>query len=304
MPHYTIAATGILSLVLSFFIIGVVISIIKKLMSFVLKMLIVVVIIILIIGALTSAAKYLINPTVYSKCLKYLVAAFHKNDLMLGAPAAVVIIVTLIIRNRYKSAKQQIRNLDRHWRAEKIVSKELRKLDNNKYTVINNVLLEKDRETDKIDHLIISEHVVFIIEAVDYTTTGSIGSIVTGSENDEWWKWSQGGNVYEVTNAVHDCKDHIQFISDVLSDHGSVKFHSVVTYIGDALAKISCSKADVDVVPVENLNEYVTSYQGKNTSTIDKVEISNQIHSKNVYSLKTLAKHKEQYWQKRRLENS
>ena len=53
---------------------------------------------------------------------------------------------------------------------EKIVSKKLNKLDN-KYYVINDLLLATEKVTSQIDHVVISIYGIFVIETKNYSGT-------------------------------------------------------------------------------------------------------------------------------------
>jgi hypothetical protein len=64
---------------------------------------------------------------------------------------------------------------------EKSISSILYLLDKSKYSVINNIVLERDTKTSQIDHVVISDFGIFVIETKNYK-----GWIV-GNEKSEHW---------------------------------------------------------------------------------------------------------------------
>ena len=64
---------------------------------------------------------------------------------------------------------------------EKEVIRKLKKLDPTKYTVLNDLFFKNGDKTAQIDHVIISNYGIFVIETKNYN-----GKIY-GSENKEYW---------------------------------------------------------------------------------------------------------------------
>ena len=64
---------------------------------------------------------------------------------------------------------------------EKSISSILFFLDNSKYIVINNVVLKKGNNYAQIDHLVISDFGIFVIE------TKNFKGWIVGNENSEYW---------------------------------------------------------------------------------------------------------------------
>ena len=64
---------------------------------------------------------------------------------------------------------------------EKTISAILYFLDKSKYKVINNVVLKNNEITSQIDHLIISDFGIFVIETKNYK------GWILGNENSEYW---------------------------------------------------------------------------------------------------------------------
>lgn len=64
---------------------------------------------------------------------------------------------------------------------EKTTSSILLFLDKSKYKVINNVVLKSGDKTSQIDHIVISDYGIFVIETKNYK------GWILGSENSEYW---------------------------------------------------------------------------------------------------------------------
>ena len=71
---------------------------------------------------------------------------------------AVLILITILIL--IKSYESKVKG----YVGEKLVSKRLSKLNKRKYKVINNLLLKTSKGTTQIDHIVISQYGLFVIE--------------------------------------------------------------------------------------------------------------------------------------------
>ena len=88
---------------------------------------------------------------------------------------AVLILITILIL--IKSYESKVKG----YVGEKLVSKRLSKLNKRKYKVINNLLLKTSKGTTQIDHIVISQYGLFVIETKNYK------GIITGNEYDDSW---------------------------------------------------------------------------------------------------------------------
>jgi hypothetical protein len=61
------------------------------------------------------------------------------------------------------------------------VARQLNKLQNDEYKVLNDILVETDRGTSQIDHIVLSIFGIFVIESKNYK------GWIHGSENSEYW---------------------------------------------------------------------------------------------------------------------
>lgn len=74
---------------------------------------------------------------------------------------------------------------------EKVVANVLNSLPKNEYKVLNNIMLNTERGSTQIDHVVVSEFGIFVIETKNYK------GIITGSEfSDKWTKNMYGKNIH------------------------------------------------------------------------------------------------------------
>lgn len=79
---------------------------------------------------------------------------------------------------------------------EKAVVNRLSSLPENKYTVINNVMLRTDYGTTQIDHIVVSVYGIFVIETKNYS------GWITGGEFSEEWTKNMYGKKYTFRNPL------------------------------------------------------------------------------------------------------
>ena len=89
----------------------------------------------------------------------------------------IVILVLISILILIKSYESKVKG----YVGEKLVAKKLSKLNKRKYKIINNLLLKTSKGTAQIDHIVISQYGVFVIETKNYK------GIITGNEYDDNW---------------------------------------------------------------------------------------------------------------------
>ena len=98
------------------------------------------------------------------------------------------------------------------WFGEHWVRKELKKLPSNQYKVLNNLLLESNGYTHQIDHIVVSQFGIFVIETKQYN-----GSI-TGNKYDKKWikKISKNKEKY-YENPIRQNYGHVKAICELLN---------------------------------------------------------------------------------------
>ena len=86
---------------------------------------------------------------------------------------------------------------------EKRVAHILKKLPEDRYKVINNLLIQNNGYTTQIDHIVVSVYGIFVIETKTYK------GWIYGGENSDYWTQNIYGNKYQLRNPIHQNYGHI-----------------------------------------------------------------------------------------------
>ena len=105
---------------------------------------------------------------------------------------------------------------------EKRVARILEKLQEGKYSVINNLLLNNSGYTSQVDHVVVSVYGIFVIETKTYQ------GIISGGENSEQWTQNIYGNKYEFRNPILQNYGHVKSMN-VSSNFVSADFRKMRT---------------------------------------------------------------------------
>ena len=127
---------------------------------------------------------------------------------------------------------------------EATVSMLLKKLDKNKYQVVNDVLLSAEcgnTRTTQIDHVVVSIYGIFSIETKNYK-----GQIY-GLESSAKWTQNIYGHKHSFMNPIYQNYAHVKALNALLQSHGyeNIPVFSIVTFPGDAVLKIKTTKSQV-----------------------------------------------------------
>lgn len=88
------------------------------------------------------------------------------------------------------------------------VKNELKRLPKDKYLIINDLMIMVNNITHQIDHLVISNYGIFVIETKQYN------GYIVGNEYDKKWKQN---NKYYINNPIHQNYGHIKALEELLS---------------------------------------------------------------------------------------
>lgn len=167
---------------------------------------------------------------------------------------------------------------------EKHVAKVLSKLPQEEYKIINNLLISQNGNTIQIDHVVVSEYRIFVIETKFYQ-----GQIYGGA-NSDYWTQNIFGNKYSLRNPIHQNYGHIQALVAILPGVHPDLFIPIVTF--SRQASVTCAD-NKTVVYWDQLNEVILSYQRK-WLTSDEAEKAYEILlSANIDSPENRASHVE-----------
>lgn len=104
------------------------------------------------------------------------------------------------------------------------------RLDKNKYHLLKNVTLPTEDGTTQIDHVVVSEYGVFVIE------TKNMKGWIFGSEHGKSWTQNIYRHKSTFQNPLHQNYKHVKTIESALGIEPG-KIFSVVVFVGDSTFK-------------------------------------------------------------------
>lgn len=144
----------------------------------------------------------------------------------------IIIIIVLVIIAAYLNSPTY-KGKD----GERIVAKTLEKISTNT-KVINNIILNDNGKSRQIDHIIISEYGVFVIETKNY------GGVIYGKELSENWKQYLNNKSFEFKNPIHQNYGHYQIVKKLLEEETD-EIEPIVVFIKRCKLKLETKSAVV-----------------------------------------------------------
>lgn len=168
--------------------------------------------------------------------------------------------------------------------AEYAVSERLQTLDENHYTVFNNICLPSNGNTEmtQIDHIVVSDFGIFCIE-----TKGQSGWIF-GSKNRKYWTEVIYRNKYRLYNPIWQNYAHVKAIENLLGD--KLKAPIIPLLVFPNSEKIKIDGCDLVGNGTEILDK-ITNYSTPIYSIEEYTEISNKIYTANITDKEALIIH-------------
>lgn len=140
--------------------------------------------------------------------------------------AIILAVIVLIISIWLRRSKGRI--------GEHRVAHILSKLPKDRYRVINNLLLRTSSgSTTQIDHVVISQYGIFVIETKFYK------GWIYGGENSEFWTQNIYGNKYTLRNPILQNAGHVRALRQLLKDYGDIPFIPIVAFSRQATLGVS-----------------------------------------------------------------
>ena len=136
------------------------------------------------------------------------------------------------------------------------------RLDKQKYHLIKNVTLPIEDGTTQIEHIVVSEFGLFVIE------TKNMKGWIFGSENGKTWTQSIYKHKSTFQNPLHQNYKHTKTIESILGIDDS-KVFSVVTFVGDSTFKMDMPKN------VTKDGAFITYIKSKTEKILSKEEVKN-----------------------------
>lgn len=160
---------------------------------------------------------------------------------------------------------------------EREVRKKLKKLDKNRYTIFNDVVFDIKGKSSQIDHIIVSDYGIFVIETKNYK-----GSIY-GSEYNEYWTQYLYKKKFKLYNPIKQNQGHIYAMHYVLKGLLPIDFYSIIVFTERADLKI---KSNTPVIYSNRLLKVFKTYDKVKLNIYMKQAIIDTINKHNLNSNK------------------
>lgn len=138
---------------------------------------------------------------------------------------------------------------------------------------MNNIMLHTGSRTTQIDHIVVSNYGIFVIETKNYK-----GWII-GNEFDDYWTQIIFKRKEKLYNPIKQNFGHIQALKSVLNEFSDINYISVVAFTTKADLKVT---ANTDVVYTVNLLRIIRKYNNETISDSVKEQIYNKLLSLNI----------------------
>jgi predicted RNA-binding Zn-ribbon protein involved in translation (DUF1610 family) len=165
---------------------------------------------------------------------------------------------------------------------EKTISSILSLLDKTEYHVINNIVLKSGEKTTQIDHIIISDYGIFVIE------TKNFKGWIFGGENSEYWTQVLFKRKEKFYNPIKQNLSHIHALKMCLNEFPNIEYKSIIVFSTRAKINVNTS---TEVIYSYQLLSYIKYPKNKNLSKNDKELIFRKISSQNLVDTFDKQKH-------------
>jgi hypothetical protein len=167
---------------------------------------------------------------------------------------------------------------------EKRVRKQLARLPQEDYRVLNDVMVKSKKGTSQIDHVILSQHGIFVIETKNYR------GWIHGDDNSEYWTQTFYRTKIRFHNPVRQNWGHTCALKETLPEYEKVPYHSIVVFAGKA--KLMNVNTKTDVIYPDQLLETIMSHKGpRQLSSGDMEKITNFLQQSSVKDKKLKTQH-------------
>lgn len=170
-----------------------------------------------------------------------------------------------------------IRGVIGEWRIKKLLAT----LPAEKYTMRHDIMIEVDGRTTQIDHLVISEQGVFVIE-----TKNCLG-IVFGNERQAQWTHKNSHHKRRLQNPVRQNYGHIKSLETVL-ERSSDDFISIVVF--NDRVKLRIENQETTIQNAQLIGK-ILSYQEQRITNADMKTIIEAIDANNIVSKSSRKQH-------------
>lgn len=156
------------------------------------------------------------------------------------------------------------------------------KLDKKQYHLIKNITLPTKNGTTQIDHIIISEYGLFVIE------TKHLKGLISGDKKQKYWTQEISNYTNKFQNPLHQNYKHIKTLEKILKIK-SYKIFSVIVFTGDSKFK---TKMPENIIHGVSYIHYIKSKRRKIISQKEVIKMIASIESSRLSrSFKTNREH-------------
>jgi len=171
------------------------------------------------------------------------------------------------------------------------VVQKLKKLPEEQYRVINDVLLPTSSgKTSQIDHIVVSMYGIFVIETKNYK------GWIFGSPNAEYWTQSLynrwGSEQHKFYNPLRQNAYHVKVLRQVLSDIPELQLIPIVCFLNNVEFKFDISRENL--VYLYELNDFILSWTNPIYTEEQLNEIVQRIENTNITDKEEVAAHAQQ----------
>ncbi len=160
------------------------------------------------------------------------------------------------------------------------VKLELRKLPKDRYIIFNDIMIEDEKGTHQIDHLVLSKFGIFVIEMKNYY------GLIKGKEFDNKWCQYLGKHKNYFLNPIHQNYGHIKSLSNLFKLEDKC-FFSVICFSNQAKVDV---KSNNIVTQVDYLKDEILKYNEVLIND-DIKKLSNIVMCSNIEDKKLRSQH-------------
>jgi len=165
---------------------------------------------------------------------------------------------------------------------EKTISVFLSRLDPTKYKVINDLMLRTEGKTSQIDHVVVSNFGIFVIETKNYK------GWILGDEHGEQWTQVIYKRKEKFYNPIRQNYGHIQALKQNLQEYKELNFIPIIVFSINADLKV---KTNSKVIYSVNLLKTIREYMAESLSDQQKEAIYLKLLELNVSEKEVRTQH-------------
>lgn len=176
---------------------------------------------------------------------------------------AILIFLIIFLKINYKKYRGF---MGEYW-----LKKELEKLPNNEYFVLNDIMIEINNRTHQIDHIVISKYGIFVIEMKNFY------GLIIGKETSDKWTQRVGGYKKRFYNPLHQNYGHVQALKEVLNVNEDI-FVPIVCFSNQARLRIETKNI---VAQLDDIKKKILLYNEEKLN-INLIGIKNKLLELNI----------------------